>query len=254
MKKTILFALIAVGSVSFFAGHLVSQERRDPITEKQYRQDQKARRGRGAKGDTPKERRRRGAEETTIRLQKEYLQLIRQRIQTMYDEEIVAMIAVERRRLGERDSNAKLRQAEKLLQEILKTYPKSEAAKEARKMLGTQEMLEAKYNVRGKVTYAGKPVQFEGKPRQMATVTFSTERTSDDCPLYTTGDFKIKLPAGTYKVSVTPHAIDNIPLVLRKRDPKHFYQLLTTDLVVTVKPGDNVFSFDVSTHNLQPLP
>ena len=57
----------------------------------------------------------------------------------MSDKELIATKTDLQKALGEHQAEAKLQQAEKLLQEILKTYPKSPAAKQARKMLETQK-------------------------------------------------------------------------------------------------------------------
>ena len=48
--------------------------------------------------------------------------------------------------LSEVETNAKLKQAEELLQEILETSPKSRAAKKARRMLGIQGVYEDTLN------------------------------------------------------------------------------------------------------------
>jgi len=152
MKKSILLALIAVGlTVSFFVGISVSQERRAAIeSQKAYEiQIQLAQQDvRAVQKVYVFEENVFGSEELsanskTQRLRNEVLQLIQQHLQKMNDEELTAELARIQKELGEHEAEAKLQKArnlrqhaDNLLQEILKTYPKSEAAKQARKMLG----------------------------------------------------------------------------------------------------------------------
>jgi regulator of sirC expression with transglutaminase-like and TPR domain len=69
----------------------------------------------------------------------QHLQIIQkdfqQTIKTMNDEEIIEKKAALKKQINDYKANAKMNQATKLLQEILKLYPKSPSAISARKML-----------------------------------------------------------------------------------------------------------------------
>ena len=143
MKKTILFALIVVGlTVSFFEGHLASQERRAAIpTPKRITitYDSLSLKA-GIVQLTPLLEDR---VSKTQRLRNEIQRLFQKRLQTMSDDELIVGIDRLRKEFEVHESNVKLQQAKTLLQEILKTYPKSQAAKQARKMLDSQRGEEA---------------------------------------------------------------------------------------------------------------
>ncbi len=139
MKKTILFALMVVGlTVSFFVGISESQEQRKVqiltpqgivavvhIIEDRSVQIQ--------------------------RLRNEVLKLSQQQIQTMNQEELNAKKAELQKELSEElQATAKLqqaiefrKQAKKLLQEILRNYPKSLATRQASMLLESQKRAES---------------------------------------------------------------------------------------------------------------
>ena len=143
MKKTILFSLISlivVGlGVSFFAGHLASQEPRAAIDSQKARNERKIQLAQqlvpGITEDT-EEYLGPGGAQSLSQLRDQIQTLNRLRINPMNEKELKREIADLQKELGEHEAKTKLQQAEKLLQEILKTYPKSRAAEEARKMLG----------------------------------------------------------------------------------------------------------------------
>ena len=161
MKKTILLALMVVGlTVSFFVGITASKERGSIRVIAKARNERQAQQG--VFNETLVSRLQRevrnrqkvnelriqlaqiefeeqGTQNTkSQRLRKELLQLFEKHIQQMPDEALIETITQLRRRLGEYEAHAKLQQIEKLLQEIQKTYPKSQAAEQARRMLEIQ--------------------------------------------------------------------------------------------------------------------
>jgi len=163
MKKTILFALIVVGLVgSLSVGSLVSQVRSAAQKAKIRAQEQSAtaevlraiEEGRTARVSQSEpvfqnseqvfrpEPVFRDVEDNKIqRLRNEVLQMIQQQLKTMNEEELTGKKAELQKELGEHQAKAELEHAKKLLKKIAKTYPKSEAAKEARKMLGQPEVI-----------------------------------------------------------------------------------------------------------------
>jgi len=111
-----------------------------------------------------------------------------------------------------------------------------------------------KHDVSGKVT-------FEGKAVQEGNMTFTNEKTSNGGTLDSTGVFKIDggLPAGTYKVSITPLDIVTPPSlgmgkgkseIPKPKDvpniPQKYRSAGTTTLKETVKSGDNDFTLDMT--------
>ena len=135
MKKTILFALIVVGLAgSFFVGISVSQEQKAGISRvpRVHSQAQSS-----ALTDEVVTQ-----ETQPQRLRNELLQMFQQRLQTMNEKELNAKKADLQKELGEDEANAKLQKAVKLLNEILKTYPKSRAAEQARRMLPAHLQIE----------------------------------------------------------------------------------------------------------------
>ena len=135
MKKSILLALIAVGLTgSFFVGRLRSQDQIQ-LNEGVQLQLKEGVEVKNLFIGTPQERK-------SQRLRSEHQQLVKQLLQIINEQELTARIADLKKELGEHQAKAKLEHAKKLLQEILKTYPKSEAAKEAGRMLGIQKKAE----------------------------------------------------------------------------------------------------------------
>jgi len=122
-------------TVSFFVGITVSQERRAAIDDQKARNEFQIHLAKKRLGDRSFSI---TLDTKSHRLRSDLLKMFQQRLETMNEEELIARKAELQKELGEHDSNAKLQQAKKLLQEILKTYPKSRAAEEARKMLGTR--------------------------------------------------------------------------------------------------------------------
>jgi hypothetical protein len=122
MKKPILSALIVVGlTVSLFVGVSESQDQTRVREEGRVEAVQKR---------TSELR-----EAKSQFLRDKLLQLFQQRLQTMNYEEMSAKIADLQKELSEHKPKTKLQQAEKLLQEIVKAYPKIREAKQARTML-----------------------------------------------------------------------------------------------------------------------
>ena len=133
MKKTILSSLMVAGlTVSFFVGISVSQEQ-GVTTEKQI-----------ALEELNAARKQRAAIITQQRVRAELLQLFQQHLQSLNEEELTSKKAKLQKEIREFRAESKLREAKKLrqqakeiLQDIVKTYPKSQAAEQARKMLET---------------------------------------------------------------------------------------------------------------------
>jgi hypothetical protein len=156
MKKAILFALIAVGlGVLYFSKTSVSQVQKGPTggTFPETRDVETASIPRtrsvfaSAGGGSNMPNMTAMIPQTkSQRLRNELQQLFQQRLQTMKRDELIARKADFKKELGEDESETKLQQAEKLLQEILKTYPNSQAANQARKMLRIQKKAEGEVN------------------------------------------------------------------------------------------------------------
>ncbi|MCH7685730.1 MAG: hypothetical protein IH899_03460 [Planctomycetes bacterium] len=144
MKKSILFALMVVGlTVSLWVGISVSQENRVRDIAVAQEQGVKALQQRSEIPDRDTE-----IEQFEVkisksqRLRSELQQLFQQRLKTMNDEELKRELARLQKELSEHEANSKLQKAVKLLNEILKTYPKSRAAEQARRMLPAHLQIE----------------------------------------------------------------------------------------------------------------
>jgi hypothetical protein len=107
----------------------------------------------------------------------------------------------------------------------------------------------ARYKVEGHVTFRSQPVE-EG------TITFGTPETGqvDSAELSKGGTYSVMLPAGQYKVSVSPPLVetkgtgDSPPDLVPKKVaniPKKFWVQETSGLTAEVDQGKQKFDFDL---------
>ena len=138
MKKTIFFALMIGGFVaSFFVGNSMSQERRQIQTnvDTPLRESKAAADVSFAETPSIAEAAAIAVQEQPSPLRAEFLELLQRFAKTYKEEELKDTIAGMREELAEGEAEQKLQQAQKLLQEIMKVYPESRAAKKAGRML-----------------------------------------------------------------------------------------------------------------------